>query len=49
MKNWPKWTPTIVLEIQALEDRQPAPVTTEETVALDNHTGILAVLGHFPI
>ena len=31
--------------IQALEDRQPASVTTEEAVALDdNHTGIMAVL-----
>ena len=44
-KNWPKWTPSTVLEIQALEDPQSTPVTPSETTMLDeNYTGVLAII-----
>ena len=38
-KKWPKWTPSTVLEIQALEDPQSTHVTPSEAMALnENHT-----------
>ena len=43
--NWPKWTPTNVLEIQAIGDTSPPPSAAANITPIDDsHTGILTIL-----
>ena len=42
--DWPTWTPTSVLHLQAEGDVEPEAIHTTELTTTDSHTGILSVI-----